>query len=78
MQAEGSNEERISKSVSGGKKAIREVILPSGPKAGYKKGTMAGVHIVDPITGEPLKRALGADCLKSKNANRRFKRTTRN
>ncbi|AGL61871.1 hypothetical protein L336_0161 [Candidatus Saccharimonas aalborgensis] len=58
LQAEGSNEERISKSVSGGKKAIREGRLPSGPKAGYKKGTMAGVHIVDPITGEPLKRAL--------------------
>ncbi len=56
--AEGSNEERQRKSVSGGKKAIQEGRLPSGPKAGYKKGTMAGVHVIDPIAGIPLQRAL--------------------
>lgn len=32
--------------------------MPSGPKAGYRKGTMAGVHVIDPITGVLLQRAL--------------------
>lgn len=58
LQAEGSNEERMSKSVSGGQKAIREGRLPSSPKAGYKKGTISGVHEIDPVTGIPLQRAL--------------------
>ena len=58
LSAEGSNEERINKSISGGQKAIREGRLPSGPKAGYRKGTLAGVHVIDPITGIPLQRAL--------------------
>lgn len=58
FRAEGSNEERISKSISGGQKAIREGRLPSGPKAGYRKGTIAGVHVIDPSTGVPLRRAL--------------------
>lgn len=56
--AEGSNEERQRKSVSGGKKAIQEGRLPSGPKAGYLKGKIAGVHEVDPLTGPLLQRAL--------------------
>lgn len=56
--AEGSNEERMSKSTSGGQKAIREGRLPSGTKAGYKKGTVAGVHVIDPRIALPLQRAL--------------------
>lgn len=56
--AEGSNEERIKKSISGGQKAIEEGRLPSGPKAGYRKGVTPGVHQVDPLIGPPLRRAL--------------------
>lgn len=58
LSAEGSNEERINKSIAGGRKAIQEGRLPSGPKAGYMKGTIAGVHVIDPVTGPPLRRAL--------------------
>lgn len=56
--AEGSNEERISKSISGGQKAIREGRLPSSPKAGYKKGELRGVHVIDEPIALPLQRAL--------------------
>lgn len=58
LSAEGSNEERINKSISGGQKAIREGRLPSGPKPGYRKGIAPGIHQIDPITGPLLQRAL--------------------
>lgn len=59
-KAEGSNEERQKKSVSGGQKAIREGRLPSGPKAGYRKGLglPSGVYEIDPVSGPPLRAAL--------------------
>lgn len=58
--AEGSNEERQRKSVSGGKKAIQEGRLPSGPKPGYWKGSsrVSGLFEINPLTGPPLQRAL--------------------
>ncbi len=60
FKAEGSNEERQKKSVSGGKKAIREGRLPSGPKPGYWKGSsqVSGLFEINPLTGPPLQRAL--------------------
>lgn len=56
--AEGSNEERIHKSIEAGKKSVREGRLPSGPKPGYMKGPTSGLHIVDPLSGPPLQQAL--------------------
>ena len=56
--AEGSNEERQRKSVSGGKKAIQEGRLPSSPKPAYKKGLQSGIHEIDPALAIPLQRTL--------------------
>lgn len=58
FNAEGSNEERISKSISGGQKSIRDGKLPSHPKTGYKKGTVSGLHVIDEPMAIPLQRAL--------------------
>lgn len=58
LSAEGSNEERINKSISGGQMAIREGRLPSSPKVGYKKGTLAGVHEINPVLAIPLQKVL--------------------
>ena len=58
FSAEGSNEERITKSISGGQMAIREGRLPSSPKVGYTKGTVAGVHAINPTLAIPLQRVL--------------------
>ena len=58
FNAEGSNEERIGKSVSGGKKSLREGRLLSHPKAGYKKGLVRGVHVIDEPVALTLQRAL--------------------
>lgn len=54
--AEGSNEERIKKSVEGGRKAIEEGRYPFQPPLGYKPGLTRGVADIDPIIG-PLLRA---------------------
>lgn len=56
--AEGSNEERIHKSIEGAKKSVREGRLPSGPKPGYTKGPSSGLHVIDPVSGIPLQQAL--------------------
>lgn len=56
--AEGSNEERIKKSISGGQKSIREGRLPSHPKTAYKKGLERGVHIPDEPVARPFQKAL--------------------
>lgn len=56
--AEGSNEERIRKSISGGKKAIQEGRYPSHPKLGYRKGDRPGVHLIDPEPAEIVKSIL--------------------
>ena len=58
FSAEGSNEERITKSISGGQMAIREGRLPSSPKVGYRKGTVAGIHVINPTLAVPLQKVL--------------------
>lgn len=58
FNAEGSNEERIGKSISGGQKSLREGRLPSHPKTAYKKGVSRGVHIPDEPIAKPFKQAL--------------------
>lgn len=56
--AEGSNEERQKKSITGGQKAIREGRYPSSPKPGYQKGVQSGIHDIAPVTALPLKSIL--------------------
>lgn len=56
--AEGSNEERMKKSISGGQKSIRDGKLPSHPKTAYKKGTVSGVHVPDEPIARPFQKAL--------------------
>jgi DNA invertase Pin-like site-specific DNA recombinase len=56
--AEGSNEERIKKSISGGQKSIRDGKLPSHPKTAYKKGTISGLHVPDEPIARPFQKAL--------------------
>lgn len=58
FNAEGSNEERMSKSVSGGQLAIREGRLPSNCKIGYKKTSIRGLHEINLILSVPLQRTL--------------------
>lgn len=57
FKAEGSNEERQHKSISGHEKAIREGRYTFPPKPGYMKGTEPGVHIPHPVTFKPLQKA---------------------
>lgn len=56
--AEGSNEERTNKSVSGGQKSIRDGKLPSHPKTVYKKGTIPALHVPDEPIARPFQKAL--------------------
>ena len=56
--AEGSNEERMKKSVSGGQKSLREGRLPSHPKTGYVKGLERGVHVPDWTIARPYQKSL--------------------
>ena len=56
--AEGSNEERIHKSIAGGQKSIRDGKLPTHPKAGYKRGMVRGLHVMDEPISKPLQHAL--------------------
>ncbi|MCA9301104.1 recombinase family protein [Candidatus Saccharibacteria bacterium] len=58
FRAEGSNEERIHKSIAGGQKSIQEGRLPSHPKTGYKKGLERGVHVPDWTIARPYQKAL--------------------
>ncbi len=57
-KAEGSNEERQRKSISGHIKAISEGRYTFPPKPGYMKGNTAGVHSPNPSEFEPFQRAL--------------------
>ena len=56
--AEGSNEERVKKSIEGHLKALRSGRYAFQPPIGYCKGDVAGIHKIDPITGPYLKYAL--------------------
>jgi hypothetical protein len=58
FKAEGSNEERQRKSISGQEKAIREGRYPFHPKPGYMKGVKAGRMLPHPTEFEPFKKAL--------------------
>ena len=56
--AEGSNEERQRKSISGQTKALMDGRYTFVPKPGYKKGLEAGIHIVDPVKVPALQKVL--------------------
>lgn len=58
--AEGSNEERIRKSIDGHTAALKEGRYTFQPPIGYKRGKIAGIHEIDPVTGPVLQRALVA------------------
>ena len=56
--AEGSNEERQRKSISGDTKAIAEGRYPFHPKLGYMKGSTPGIHVIAPEIGALMKDIL--------------------
>lgn len=56
--AEGSNEERQRKSINGQVKALQEGRYTFAPKPGYVKGTVSGVHEIDPVKGPALRKIL--------------------
>lgn len=58
FSAEGSNEERINKSVSGQAKALREGRYPFSPKPGYMKGRRPGIQEIHPERGPALRSVL--------------------
>ncbi len=58
FNAEGSNEERITKSIAGGQKSIRDGKLPTHPKTGYRRGMVSGLHVIDEPIALPLQQAL--------------------
>jgi DNA invertase Pin-like site-specific DNA recombinase len=58
LSAEGSNEERQNKSISGQTKALQEGRYPFSPKPGYKRGYERGIQEVHPVTGPALKQVL--------------------
>lgn len=58
FRAEGSNEERQNKSITGLTEAIEAGKWPFQPKAGYKKGHVNGVPEIDPVRGLPLREAM--------------------
>ena len=58
FSAEGSNDERITKSISGQSTALRSGRYPFVPKPGYMKGNRAGVPEVHPVRGPALRDVL--------------------
>lgn len=58
FQAEGSNEERMAKSIKGNTAALENGKYPFRPPIGYRRGKVAGVHEIDPETGPVLRQAL--------------------
>ena len=50
FKAEGSNEERITKSIKGHEQAIREGRYTFPPKPGYAKSPKPGIHACHPVT----------------------------
>ena len=56
--AEGSNEERQRKAISGGETAILQGRYPYSPKLGYHKGKEIGVHELAPEIGELMRNLL--------------------
>lgn len=58
LSAEGSNDERIHKSVSGQTTALKSGRYPFSPKPGYMKGMHTGVPEVHPVRGPALRNVL--------------------
>lgn len=58
MAAQGSNEERQRKSISGQSKALEDGRYPFHPKPGYRRGYIKGIHEIDEKRSPALKRAL--------------------
>ncbi|HEY4964331.1 MAG TPA: recombinase family protein [Candidatus Saccharimonadales bacterium] len=58
FKAEGSNEERQRKSISGQTSALKDGRYPFHPKAGYMRGTNKAVPDVHPVRGPALREAL--------------------
>jgi DNA invertase Pin-like site-specific DNA recombinase len=58
LSAEGSNEERQTKSISGQTKALLEGRYPFSPKPGYKRGYERGIQEVHPVRGPALRTVL--------------------
>lgn len=58
FSAEGSNDERIFKSVSGQSTALRFGRYPFSPKPGYMKGVRAGIPQLHPVRGPAIREVL--------------------
>ena len=58
FRAEGSNEERQGKSITGLTEAIEAGRWPFQPKAGYRKGYVNAVPEIDTVRGLPLREAM--------------------
>ena len=57
-KAEGSNEERIHKSISGQTTALKAGRYPFSPKPGYMRGVKAGIPQIHPVRGPALRDVL--------------------
>lgn len=64
LSAEGSNEERQHKSITGQVKALQEGRFPFAPKPGYKRGYERGIQEIHPIRGPILRDVLISIVLK--------------
>lgn len=64
-KAGGSNEERISKSINGQTAALKNGRYTFHPKAGYKKGSVVGVHEID-STKSPMLHKCFLDIIERK------------
>jgi DNA invertase Pin-like site-specific DNA recombinase len=58
LTAEGSNEERQRKSISGQVKALMEGRYPFNPKPGYMRGQLKAIPEVHPVRGPALQKVL--------------------
>lgn len=58
LSAEGSNEERQNKSISGQTKALKEGRYTFSPKPGYKRGYERGIQEVHEVRGPALRKVL--------------------
>jgi len=79
LAAEGSNDERIHKSMSGGLQALKEGRYPGPIKLGYKKGYITGVQEIHPEHGPVFAEILLDICterLDPSEALKKFNKTT--
>ncbi len=58
FKGEGSNVERIRKSISGDTDALKQGRYPFAPKPGYMKGSVSGIQELHPIRGPILRETL--------------------